>query len=347
VETSTTPVASGELPSGYGTRRLLLVARDPHWLYAHWDLTNDQLREYNRRAAGGHLVVRIYADSLEGTPILEQPIHPESRNWFLHVPRAGARYIAELGYRTPAGQWTRVSSSASTLTPSDQLSQETWVQFETLPMDLSMETLASLVRQAAADHIPLVEAIAQLRAQGVVQLPSPETLATQTWTQAQEQALSRIISMDEVRRIWIGSLEITELLRRQFARGISSGEVPISSLGAISSISSISSPFGAAIGARGFWFNVNCELIIYGATDPRATVRIGERVIRLREDGTFSYRFSLPDGAYALPIRASAPDGLETRSADLQFHRASAYSGDVGRHPQDEALRPPAPENVA
>ena len=31
--------AEAELPEAYGTRRLFLAARDPHWLYAHWDLT--------------------------------------------------------------------------------------------------------------------------------------------------------------------------------------------------------------------------------------------------------------------------------------------------------------------
>src|SRR5205823_14954280 len=34
---------SGELPESYGTKRLLLAARDPRWLYAHWDLTREQL----------------------------------------------------------------------------------------------------------------------------------------------------------------------------------------------------------------------------------------------------------------------------------------------------------------
>src|SRR6185437_406000 len=41
---------SGELPDAYGTEKLLLTARDPHWLYAHWDLSRQQLREYNRRS---------------------------------------------------------------------------------------------------------------------------------------------------------------------------------------------------------------------------------------------------------------------------------------------------------
>ncbi len=277
-------------------------------------------------------------------------MHPESRNWFLNVPRAGTRYVAELGYDTPGNGWTRISVSAATLTPAEELSPETWVRFETLPMEVPMSTLVGIVKSALADHIPLVEAIAQLRAAGYFGLPPVETMSAGGWSVEQEQALARVISTDEVRRVWIGSLEITELIRRQLLRGISSGEVPISSLGlpaGISSVSSLSSGFGGVPGARGFWFNVNAELIVYGATDPKATVTIGDRTIRLRPDGTFSYHFSLPDGQYALPIRATSPDGIETRSADLTFERESDYRGEVGAHPQDAVLRSPAPEHVA
>ncbi len=35
----------GDLPEAYGTKKLLLIARDPHWLYAHWDFTNEQLKK--------------------------------------------------------------------------------------------------------------------------------------------------------------------------------------------------------------------------------------------------------------------------------------------------------------
>ena len=34
--------SGGELPESYGTKKLFLTARDPHWLYAHWDLTREQ-----------------------------------------------------------------------------------------------------------------------------------------------------------------------------------------------------------------------------------------------------------------------------------------------------------------
>jgi len=48
---------------------------------------------------------------------------------------------------------------------------------------------------------------------------------------------------------------------------------------------------------------VNAELIIYGATEPDAQVTIGGRANQAAPDGSFSFRFSLPDGDYELPRR--------------------------------------------
>ena len=138
----------------------------------------------------------------------------------------------------------------------------------------------------------------------------------------------------------MGSLEITELIRRRLAH-------EISSLGASQfGISSLSSPFGGIGPAKGFWFNVNAELIIYGATEPAARVTLGGHEIKLRPDGSFSYRFALPDGKYDLPAVAVSTDGTEARAADLKFSRSTEYLGDVGAHPQDPSLKAPLPENV-
>jgi hypothetical protein len=120
-----------------------------------------------------------------------------------------------------------------------------------------------------------------------------------------------------------------------------------SPFGAISSISSVSSPFGGVPRQRGFWFNVNAELIIYGATEPDAKVTIGDRQIKLRPDGSFSFRFALPDGEYSLPAAAHSADGEETRQAHLKFGRSTAYQGEVGAHPQDKRLQPPRVTAVA
>jgi hypothetical protein len=78
-------IETGELPEAYGTKRLFLTARDPHWLYAHWDLTREQQARYNRQSADGHLILRIHFASPEGGLALETHVQPESRYRFAHV----------------------------------------------------------------------------------------------------------------------------------------------------------------------------------------------------------------------------------------------------------------------
>jgi uncharacterized protein len=342
------PEGGSELPESYGTQQLFLTARDPRWLYAHWDLSRAQLKQYNGLSIDGHLVLRVYRGALDGEPLSEIHVHPESRNWFVPVPVAGAKYLGALGYYDSARRWVTLACSGATLTPPDSLSDETSLRFATIPHDVPFEQLLAIVKSALREHVPLVEAIQQLRAQGYKGLPAPEQIQSQ-WTPAQEKALSEIVSMDQVRRIWVGSLEITELVRRQLQHELSS--ISASQFGLSSSwsgaVTSFSSPFGGGARPRGFWFNVNAELIIYGATEPDATVTIGERQIKLRPDGTFSFRFALPDGQYPLPAAAHSADGVETREAHLEFKRSTEYKGDVGAHPQDKRLQPPLVSAVA
>lgn len=353
--------ATEELPESYGTQRLLLVARDPNWLYAHWDLTGEQLRKYNKAAKDGHLIVRVFKGQPAGKPVLEQHVHPESRNWFLHVGHGGTKYVAQLGYMDRSNAWQTVATSAATLTPPDVLSDDTSVRFETIPIEVPFKKLLELVKGAVAEHVPLVEVIQQLREAGYPELPRLSTggsgagggAPASSWTPAQEAALAQIISIDEVRRVWMGSLEITELLRRSLEQEMSSQAAALLARGELSGavelggVSSISSPFGGEAKRKGFWFNVNAELIIYGATEPDAAVTIGGRKIQLRKDGTFSFRFALPDGNYDLPVQATSADQSDSRRAELKFSRATQYRGEVGQHPQDAKLKAPRVENVA
>lgn len=357
-EAGARPEDGGELPEAYGTQRLMLTARDPHWLYAHWDLTREQLRGFARRSADGRLGLRIYRDTISGQPFSETTVHSESRNWFVHVGLGGTKFQAELGYYDAQRQWVRISTSGATLTPPDRMSDDYSVAFETLPPDLQYRELVELVKSAVSDSVPLVEAIQQLRASNYPGLPERQDIQAKRWSPEQEALLARLISMDAVRRVWIGSLEITEVIRRELRpeawsgaaaqrapAGLWSGVVPGLAAG-ISSITSVSSPFGGAERRPGFWFNVNAELVIYGATEPDAAVTIGGRSIKLRPDGTFGYRFALPDGEYFLPAVATSADGTDQRAAELSFRRGTRYHGDVGKHPQAPGLKPPLADHV-
>jgi hypothetical protein len=74
---------------------------------------------------------------------------------------------------------------------------------------------------------------------------------------------------------------------------------------------------------RGFWLVADAELIVFGATDPRATVTLAGQKIRLREDGTFSVRMAFPDGKITIPIVAVAEDGEQRRGMVMRFDRAT------------------------
>lgn len=106
-----------------------------------------------------------------------------------------------------------------------------------------------------------------------------------------------------------------------FGREVRAAEVPSS--GAL--------PAPAA--ARRFWFNINAEVIVYGATEPDATVTVDGQPVALRPDGSFTLRFALPDGEYELEAVATAADGAEQRLARLKFARRTHYRGEVGPHP--------------
>ncbi len=74
------------------------------------------------------------------------------------------------------------------------------------------------------------------------------------------------------------------------------------------------SPVKKRVGKRQFWLVVSTELIVYGATEANAKVRVCGKPITLRPDGTFTLRFSLPDGKQVIPVNAISFDGVEVRT---------------------------------
>lgn len=72
---------------------------------------------------------------------------------------------------------------------------------------------------------------------------------------------------------------------------------------------------------RDFHFEIDAELIVYGATEPNARVTLQGEPVQLRPDGTFTVRFSLPDSRQIIPAVAASPDGVEERTIVLAVER--------------------------
>ncbi len=78
-------------------------------------------------------------------------------------------------------------------------------------------------------------------------------------------------------------------------------------------ITSVASPVKKP-SEKKFWLAVDCELVVYGATEPSALVTIQGRPVNLRQDGTFPLRFALPGGKQVIPVKAVSADGREGRT---------------------------------
>jgi len=79
-------------------------------------------------------------------------------------------------------------------------------------------------------------------------------------------------------------------------------------------ITSVASPVKKVPKEKKFWLTADCELIVYGATEPDAKVTVQGRKIKLRPDGTFSLRFAFPDGKQVIPVKAVSSDNAEERT---------------------------------
>jgi uncharacterized protein len=79
-----------------------------------------------------------------------------------------------------------------------------------------------------------------------------------------------------------------------------------------------------AIRPRNFWLIADAELIVYGATEPDATVYVDGERVALSSDGTFRFQMSFQDGQLKFPIVAIAADGEQQRSVRMDFERQTS-----------------------
>lgn len=188
---------------------LFVAARDPQWLYAHWDLSDDQVRHYNALAFEGHLSVRVHTEPPGGPPVAEAHVLPESHHWFIYVGPGAAAYVAQLGYYDAQRQWQPIAASPPVRTPPASPTAQGAELFATLPLDVPLAAVAPLV-----DHLSRPVA-------GGSQPQPPGTVADAVWAESLGPVhLSRLALTPEQRRALSETLGGTEAQ----SGAISSGE---------------------------------------------------------------------------------------------------------------------------
>ena len=122
-------------------------------------------------------------------------------------------------------------------------------------------------------------------------------------------------------REWKDMLYFRRLAGAKYGRKIMIGASEFTYLGGSENFQGGASEFVQPDKKRKFFFEIGTELIVYGRTEPDAKVKLGDKKVDLRPDGTFSLRFALPDGKIALPFTAVSNDKIETRKISTAVER--------------------------
>lgn len=317
----------GDLPGGYGESRIVLMPRDSQWAYAYWDIPNERKEEL-RHQGGQQLSLRIYdvtdIDFNSQSPhnVQEYLCDELAREWYLPIPVSDRDYLIDIGYRSVDGSWLVLARSAPVRIPPVYPSD--WVE----DVFITVNWENDLRSKTAYKLTPPAKKAAQA-AQAAQNEIYDNIFGMAQGAEAQRVAGSLYGSMQHAPSSMIPENAISSYV---FPSGVGMWAVPTASgIGGLTSGSG-AGLFMAGSGAgfsseaipqrpRKFWLVADAELIVYGATEPDATVTIGGKEIKLNPDGTFRFQMSFQDGLIDYPIVAVASDGEQTRSIQMKFNR--------------------------
>lgn len=312
-----------DLPDGYGESRIVLLPRDPQWAYTYWDVPNEH-RQGVREQGGQQLALRLYdvtdVDLNQQAPHSLQQYDCEelARDWYVPIPVSDRDYVAEIGYLAGDGRWLMLARSVPMRIPPVYPSDWFEDQFATIDWneDLRGKTVLALTPPASGAIAPSHGIYDQIfgMAQG---------------TESLRIAGSLFGSMQQVPSEAISSFV--------FPSGMGGWALPTPSGMGFSGMNMSGVGFSAGVPfvrPRKFWLVADAELIVYGATEPDATLTIAGEPVPLNPDGTFRFQLSFQDGLLDYPILAVASDGEQTRAIHLKFTRETPMRN---TNPKEEA----------
>ena len=306
-----------ELPEGYGESRIVLLPRDPEWAYAYWDVSNEH-KEKLRQQGGQRLMLRLYdvtdLDLASRSPHSMQQVdcHEMARSWYLEMPLSDRDYLAEIGYLTDDERWLLLARSASIRVP--PVYPSAWAKDQFVTIDWQEQITGRSFGDLGRPYRP--EATPARDGEGTNLPKIYDNLLALTQSQkAQRVAGSLYGSMQQTPP---GALSPSGGASGLAPIGLNASGLNVSGL----TMSGIGSEASGLPGrSRRFWLVADAELIVYGATEPDATLMVADKVVPLNSDGTFRFHVAFPDGQIDYPIRAIAADGEQTRSVGLHFER--------------------------
>lgn len=118
------------LPARYGKDEIVLLVKDPYWLYAYWELSDAKREELTHRFGPtawekSHPLLRVYDltdhpyDFLRA-PFFEIAITDMADNWYIHTGQPSRTFCVDLGRWFPEYGFVTITRSNIVTTPADK-----------------------------------------------------------------------------------------------------------------------------------------------------------------------------------------------------------------------------------
>jgi hypothetical protein len=136
------PPPPPDLPVAYNDNRLMLLARDPHWLYAYWDFSAKRISSTLAQLAASEAWPVLRLHSVTSTDhngrvvwnnSIDITLTPFATNWHIPVPHSDSSYYVEIGYLSHAGRFAALGRSDIATTPPAHISSDTTLTWQTPP----------------------------------------------------------------------------------------------------------------------------------------------------------------------------------------------------------------------
>lgn len=150
----------GELPRSYGGAFLFAIARDPHTLFAYWDIDWAEVFGDNPPA---DRKVHLRALWHEGIEESTAAVEPMAGSQLISVKHARSSYRIEIGYYAPDDVWNSVAFSAAVITPPDDVAEGSSIDVATIPFHLSFQRIVDTFRGSKYDGDALAEIVGRLQ----------------------------------------------------------------------------------------------------------------------------------------------------------------------------------------
>lgn len=158
-----------QLPQTYEENYLVLMARDPYWAFAYWEVSGETRREIAARLGEkfnfSKVLLKVHdisgkAGIEEANWTMDIAVEKAAGNWYLHVGHPNHTYVAQLGYLTPDGEFISVMISNRVTTPRDDVSEVVDSQWMLVEEELRkiygpLSELRSASGSEFLPHIPL------------------------------------------------------------------------------------------------------------------------------------------------------------------------------------------------